>query len=105
MNTFDDILKSAGLNYEDLTSEERELYQKNVVQIRTLSIEDIEALFRQLRYAVERKLVSTPDNEEHFETNRRLKARLEVYMTFEMFVLDPKLRREEMTKQLSNIKK
>lgn len=104
MNPFDDLIKSAGLTYEELTPDEKETYQKQMLQVRNLSIDDIAKVLTKLRYAVELQLVDTPDSEDHRDANSKLKARLKNYMVLEMFMLDPKIRLDEMREQLSKVK-
>lgn len=104
LNKFDNILKDAGIQYSELTPDEKQLYHESVLQIRDLSLDDIGTAVQRFRYAVELQLVDTPDDEEHRDTNCKLKARLKNYIVLEMFLLDPKIRKEQMINQLKNAK-
>jgi hypothetical protein len=105
INLFEQILEEAGLKYEELNPEEKETYKSKIIQIRDLGVSDISDVMTQLRYAVETQLVDTPDDDEHRDLNCKLKARLKNYMVLEMFILDPKIRRDKMVEQLKNVKK
>lgn len=102
MNPFDKYLEEAGITYDELTPDEKQVYQSGVLNIKTLSIDDIISLFGQLKYFVEVELTDTPDDDVNRDKNCKLKARLKNYLIFENFLIEPKRKEAELRKRLKD---
>jgi len=102
---FDDLLTLMGIGYDDLTPEEKAVYEQSLIEIRNLDLGDITDSITSMKYAVELKLCDTPDDESSRDLNSKLKARLKNYVLLEMMLLEPVKRKQILRKQLENIKK
>lgn len=80
MNFADKLLKDYGLKYEELNYEEREYIRSINLGHKGYSLADMKEDMRKLKDSIALQLTETPDDEEHRETNTKLKARLKNYM-------------------------
>lgn len=104
MNLLDEILNENGLRYEDLNTAERETYRQSVFSLKSLTIGDLKEAIIDMKNSIAMQLSDTPDTEEHFDTNRKLKARLKNYLLLEAFLTTPDKAERALRQGLEAIK-
>ena len=99
-NVYDKILKDQGLNYEDLSIAEREIYNKANFDSKKLSLGDIKNYLSYMKNSIALQLASTPEKEGTIDEELFLKARLKNYILLEAFLLLPEKAEEAFRKQV-----
>ena len=88
-NPYDKILKDKGLNYEDLTTEEKELYHQAAKGTRAISLSDLKDHLDEMLYGLLLEHCETPDTLEFQDKNKYQKARLKNYAMLQAFMEVP----------------
>lgn len=107
----DQLLSKLGLQYEDLSAQEKQTYESwsKSLDIKPLTAEEIKEYIKQAREAVELELV----DEDEFvyvlgfkKVNRRhvgLKARLKNYLLLEAFLTSKERAKQALEKQIQKM--
>ena len=104
----DEFLQKYGLKYEDLDkkgfSGERETLNKwlDTLSKNQITVEGIKIYIQNMRYSVEMELTKTGLNKQE---DTFLKARLRNYMLLEAFLVGPEKAKEQLVKNLKELKK
>ena len=101
---FDKILDEYGLKYEDLNMEERETYNSKVFNVKAISVEDIKEHVTAMKNSIALQLTDVPDDDEHQDKNRKLKARLKNYLVLEAFLNTPVRAEKALREAVGNLK-
>lgn len=101
MNPLDKILEDYGLKYEDLNLEERETYNKQHFQLKTLTIDDLKNYVRDMKNSISLQLCDVKLEEKQ---DIILKARLLNYILMESFLSSPDKAERALRDALSNVK-
>jgi hypothetical protein len=88
-NPYDKILKERGLNYEDLTPEEKELYQQAAKGIQSITLSDLKEHLDSMFFSLILEHCDTPDTDEYIDKNKYQKARLKNYALLQAFMEVP----------------
>lgn len=105
INLLDKVLEEYNLSYEDLNIEERDTYNKQVFDLKTLTIGDLVEHIQNMKNAIALQLTDVPDDVEHIDINCKLKARLKNYLLQEAFLTSPDKAEKSLREALKNVKK
>jgi hypothetical protein len=88
-NPYDKIIKERGLTYENLTLEEKELYQQAAKGVKAITLSDLKEHLDSIFFALLLEHCDTPDTEEFQDKNKYQKARLKNYALLQAFMEVP----------------
>jgi len=89
MNPYDKVLEQKGLKYEELTPEEKELYQRASKGVKAVTVEDLKDHLEEMLYTMTMELCDTPDTPDLQDKNNKLKARVKNYLLLRAFIEVP----------------
>jgi len=99
-NPFDKLLEKKGLEYEDLTKDERDFYNNAEQSIKSISLNDLAENITDVLYSLLLDHCNTPDTPEHQDTNNKIKARLKNYLVMLTFLNAPKKAIRELERSI-----
>jgi hypothetical protein len=104
----DELLKKAGLKYEDLNVAEKETLNSMLDSLTKtkLTIDKLKEYLANMRYGVEQELANEPEHKWIFfrnDKNLLLKARLRNYMLLEGFLMSPEKAKEALERALAGM--
>lgn len=102
LNPYDKILKDKGLNYDDLTQEEKELYIKAGRGTRGVTLSDLKEHLDEMLYELLLEHCDTPDTPENQDKNKYQKARIKNYALLQAFMEVPDKVAKALEKELEN---
>ena len=88
-NPYDKIMKDKGISYEDLTPEEKDLYQKAAKGTRGVTLSDLKEHLDTILYSLLLDHCDTPDTPDFQDKNNKQKARLKNYALLQAFMEVP----------------
>src|SRR3990167_7855378 len=89
LNPYDKILVEKGLNYSDLTPEEKDLYHKAAKGTKSISLSDLKDHIDAILYDLLLEHCDTPDTPEFQDKNNKQKARIKNYAMLKAFMEVP----------------
>lgn len=99
MNESDIILKKLGLEFEDLTEDELEVYRKLNKNAKVRTMKDLENWLSEMILNITLQLCNTPDTKENYEKNRVFKARLKNFLFLQVYITAPEKALKAIEKQ------
>lgn len=99
---FDKILKEQGLDFSELTDEERLTYQQGIKETADITYEHFVDTLEQLRYVTTLELCDLGDSENDRDKNSKLKGRLKVYVLLLNLLSEPERARRAYKARLKN---
>jgi len=103
MNIADQLLEKAGLNYEKLTTEEKETYFKmaEVASAKPISVEDLKTFIESMVTGLQNELVDSKDGTDE---SKQLKSRLKNMIVIQNFLLSPTRAKQSLERYYKNFK-